>query len=129
MILLTNFTVVTYLLYILISIAITVWVGRTLYKSGRRFIFDIMHQNGPLTDSVNTLLEVGFYLVNIGFAVYTLKIVREIASYRSIIEALSFKVGAVIVFVGAMHFFYLYLFFRQRHKIKIEGKSNKKWMS
>ena len=114
-----------YLLYLWISIAITVWVGRTLHKSGRRFIYDIMNQNGPLTDSVNTLLVVGFYLVNMGFAVYLLRIVGEIETYRSMIEALSFKVGIVILFVGTMHFFYLYLFFRQRHKIKIEGNNKK----
>lgn len=118
--------ILAYLLYLWISFAITIWVGRTLYKNGRRFIYDIMNQNGPLTDSVNTLLVVGFYLVNMGFAVYTLKIAGEIASYRTMIEALSFKVGIVIVFVGAMHFFYLYLFYRQKHKIKIEGPNIKK---
>ncbi|MCH8902691.1 MAG: hypothetical protein IIA45_02080 [Bacteroidetes bacterium] len=115
-----DYIIQAYLIYLPLSVLITFWVGRTLFKNGRRFIFDIMNQNAPLTNSVNTLMVVGFYLVNMGFAVFTLKIAGDLDNYRMLIEALSFKVGLVIVFVGGMHFFYLYLFFRQRHKIKEE---------
>jgi hypothetical protein len=56
----------TYLAYLLISVALTVWVARTLHRNGRIFLVDSFLGNEPLADSVNHLLVVGFYLINIG---------------------------------------------------------------
>ena len=63
----------TYLAYLAISIPLTVWVARTLHKNGRIFLVDTFHGNEPLADSINHLLVVGFYLVNIGFVSLALK--------------------------------------------------------
>src|SRR6476660_1665021 len=60
-------TVWTYLLYLPISVAMTIWVARTLHKNGRIFLVDNFQGNEPLADSVDHLLVVGFYLVNVGF--------------------------------------------------------------
>ena len=60
-------TVWTYLAYLGISVALTIWVARTLHKNGRIFLVDNFLGNESLADSVNHLLVVGFYLVNIGF--------------------------------------------------------------
>jgi hypothetical protein len=62
-----NWLVSTYITYLAISIALTVWVARTLHKNGRIFLVDSFHGNEPLADSVNHLLVVGFYLINIGY--------------------------------------------------------------
>ena len=56
-----------YFSYLAISVAVTVWVARTLHKSGRVFLLDAFHGNAELADSVNHLLVVGFYLVNVGY--------------------------------------------------------------
>jgi len=53
--------ITTYLIYLAISIALTVWVARTLHKNGRVFLVDVFHGNEALADSVNHLLVVGFY--------------------------------------------------------------------
>jgi hypothetical protein len=50
-----------------VSIAMTVWVGRTLFRGGRVFLVDVFGGNDALADSINRLLVVGFYLVNFGF--------------------------------------------------------------
>ena len=57
----------TYLVYLTVSVALTMWVARTLHRNGRIFLVDAFHGNEGLADSVNHLLVVGFYLVNIGF--------------------------------------------------------------
>ena len=59
--------VYSYSLYLLISLAMTVWVGRTLFTHGRPFLVDAFRGNEELADSVNHLLIVGFYLVNLGY--------------------------------------------------------------
>ena len=111
-----NVTVVTYLLYLSISVALTVWVAHTLHKNGRIFLVDVFHGREALADSVNHLLVVGFYLINFGYVSLALKLGYELASVREGIEALSWKVGLVLVVLGGMHFFNLYLFNRIRHR-------------
>ncbi|MFF4425907.1 hypothetical protein ACFY04_34915 [Streptomyces sp. NPDC001549] len=98
-----DLTVVTYVIYLLISIALTVWVARTLSRNGRVFIGDVLHGNEKLADAVNQLLVVGFYLVNIGFVTLYLRSSEEIQTPRALFEALSVKLGVVLLVLGVMH--------------------------
>jgi hypothetical protein len=111
-----NMEVVTYLLYLAISITLTIWVAHTLHKHGRIFLVDVFHGNEPLADSVNHLLVVGFYLINLGFISLALKLGYDIATPREGIEALSVKVGTVMLVLGGMHLFNLLIFSRMRRR-------------
>jgi|SRR5437660_1163933 len=97
----------TYACYLVISIAFTVVVAQTLYRNGRVFLVDAFHGNATLADSVNHLLVVGFYLINIGFISLALKYGDPAKSLQEVIEYLSWKLGIVAVVLGAMHFFNL----------------------
>ena len=112
--------VVSYLVYLLISIALTVWVARTLHKRGAIFLVDAFHGNAELAASVNHLLVVGFYLINIGFVTLALKSTAVITSSRGAIEMLSDKLGVVLLTLGGMHFFNLFIFSR----IRAHGRQN-----
>jgi hypothetical protein len=109
-----NDTVLYHTLYLIFAITMTVCVARTLHKSGRIFLLDCFHGNTNLADSVNHLLVVGFYLVNIGFVSLYLKTTEEIAGARGVFEALSGKMGVVLLVLGGMHFFNLYVFTKMR---------------
>jgi len=111
--------ITTYLIYLAISIALTVWVARTLHKNGRVFLVDVFHGNEPLADSVNHLLVVGFYLINLGYVSLALKLGYEVESPQAGIEALSGKVGMVLVVLGVMHFFNLFVFSRMRRRSSV----------
>ena len=117
-----NYIIITYCFYLTITIALTIWVARTLFKNGKVFLVDIFHGNKELADSVNNLLLVGFYLVNIGYAVYTLQVTSNITNFQEVIESLSVKVGLIILILGAMHFFNLYIFFTLRKKATQEKR-------
>jgi len=111
-------TLIAYLLYVLISVALTVWVGRTLHKNGRAFLIDVFADRADLADSVNHLLVVGFYLVNFGYMSLALKLATVVTTATTAVEALSYKVGLVLVVLGGMHFFNLFVFSRiRRHKV------------
>ena len=56
-----------YIFYTIISIAMTIWVARTLHKNGRIFLLEAFKDNEEMADAVNHLLVVGFYLMNFGF--------------------------------------------------------------
>lgn len=117
-----NYIILTYSFYLVITIALTVWVARTLFKNGKVFLVDIFHGNRELADSVNNLLLVGFYLINIGYAVYTLQVTSAISNFQEVIEKLSLKIGLIILILGAMHFFNLYIFFTLRRKATQEAR-------
>ena len=111
-----NITVVTYVVYLLISIALTIWVARTLFTNGRRFLLDVFGGDKSLADSVNHLLVVGFYLLNLGFITLWLRIAYVVPNAQTAIEALSQKIGLVLLVLGTIHFANLYVFSRMRRR-------------
>jgi hypothetical protein len=119
-----NYFIVTYAVYLLVSIALTIWVARVLFNNGRIFLIDIFHGNTPLADSVNKLLLVGFYLVNIGYVSLALKESGALNDARVVIEVLSYKLGTIILILGAMHFLNLIVFFKLRNKAQLTKRIN-----
>lgn len=113
-----NYFILTYAVYLIVSIALTVWVAKVLFKNGRIFLVDIFHGNTELADSVNKLLVVGFYLINIGYMSMNLREVGQIADIQTVIEVLSRKLGYIILTLGAMHFLNLVVFFKLRNRAK-----------
>ena len=107
-----NNTVITYIAYLLIAVPLTIWVARTLHKNGRVFLIKSMKNDETVADSVNHLLVVGFYLVNIGFVLLYLKLNSLVPDINGVFEALSAKLGVVMLVLGAMHFFNIYIFAR-----------------
>jgi len=99
----------TYVLYLGISVALTVWVARTLSKNGRIFLVNSFESDERLADSVNHLLVVGFYLINMGYVTLALKLGDKPVSTQEAIEFLSTKVGLVLLVLGAMHFFNVFV--------------------
>lgn len=106
----------TYLIYLVVSIGLTVWVARTLHRNGRIFLVDAFAGNEKLADSVNHLLVVGFYLINIGYVTLALKEDKKPEDAVQAIEFFSTKIGFVLVALGVMHFLNLYVFSRMRRR-------------
>ncbi|GAB5558059.1 MAG: hypothetical protein SchgKO_22720 [Schleiferiaceae bacterium] len=111
-----NYNVISYAIYLPVTIGLTIWVARTLLKNGKIFLVEIFSGNEEFANSVNNLLQVGFYLINLGYAIQALTIERKLVSVQSMMEALSVQLGYIILILGAMHFFNLYVLFRLRKK-------------
>src|SRR5882724_1572169 len=112
------FIVYSYFTYLAISLTVTVWVARTLHRRGRVFLVDAFHGQQELADSINHLLVVGFYLINVGYVAFALKSSENPASLRQAIEVVSDKLGLVLLVLGLMHFFNLFVFSRVRMRAK-----------
>src|SRR5580692_12026307 len=110
------YIVVCYAAYLAISLSVTIWVAQTLQKSGRPFLLDAFHGNDELADSVNHLLVVGFYLINIGYVTLALRTYGNLDTLRAAIELVSDKIGVVLLVLGGMHFFNLFVFSRMRKR-------------
>jgi hypothetical protein len=114
------YIVVCYTAYLALGLAITVWVAQTLFRNGRIFLIDAFHGNNQLADSVNHLLVVGFYLINIGYVTLALKSDAQVTNARTSIELVCDKLGLVLVVLGGMHFLNLYIFSRLRQRGQAE---------
>ena len=111
-----SYTVIAYCVYLLVSVALTIWVARTLHRNGRVFLVEAFRGNEPLADSVNHLLVVGFYLINIGYVALALKYGTKPDDVQTAIEFFSTKIGWVLMVLGFMHFFNLFVFSRMRRR-------------
>ena len=111
----------SYVAYLAISLTVTVWVARTLHRRGRVFLVDAFGGNVELADSVNHLLVVGFYLINVGYVALALRTRDNPVDLRGAIELVSDKTGMVLLVLGAMHFFNLYVFSRIRRRFHDTG--------
>lgn len=110
------YIVFCYVAYLAVSLAVTIWVARTLHHNGRSFLIDAFHGNRELADSVNHLLVVGFYLINIGYVALAMRTGDPVPTLRSAIELVCDKLGVVLIVLGIMHFFNLYVFNRLRKR-------------
>lgn len=79
--------------------------------------------NEILADSVNHLLVVGFYLINIGFVSLFLSFGERPARFEDAVEYLTTKVGVVLVVLGGMHFFNMFNFAKMRNKARRPAKA------
>ena len=111
----------TCIVYIALSIPLTIWVAQTLYKNGRIFLIDSFRGNERLADSVNHLLVVGFYLINIGYVALALKERIAPADVREVFETISRKIGVVMLVLGAMHFFNILVFSKMRRRALLQA--------
>ncbi|WP_149185012.1 hypothetical protein [Streptomyces sp. TRM49041] len=111
-----DLTVVAYIAYLLISVALTVWVARTLSRNGRIFLADVLKGNDKLAEAVNHLLVVGFYLVNFGFVALYLRQDATVDTIRYLFEGLSVKLGVVLLVLGVMHLGNVYVLNKIRRR-------------
>jgi hypothetical protein len=113
-----NFNFTAYLIYLPVVILLTWYVAHILFKNSKAFMLDIFHGRSDIALSTNKLFETGFYLLNLGFALWIMEIAPDIADSRTLLEILSAKIGGFSIYLGIMLFFNLYLFFRGRRVSK-----------
>jgi hypothetical protein len=109
-----------YLMYLLLSVGLTAWVARTLFRNGAVFLEDALG-NERLSHSVNHLLVVGFYLLNLGYAAVAIRVSNNIVDAAAAVETLSVKIGLVLLVLGAVHFFNLYVLSRFRRRRMLDN--------
>jgi hypothetical protein len=113
------FPLIAYAIYIPLTLTLTLFVARNLFKNGLVFMRDIFHQREDIALSTNRLFEIGFYLLNFGFALWTINM-RYVDNQQELVEQLSEKVGAFSIYLGFVLFFNLFLFFRGKKAAKTQ---------
>ena len=112
------YAVIAYFIYLPVTIVLTSLVAHNLFKNGLIFMRDIFFGREDIAKATNSLFKIGFYLLNIGFALYILRIYETLSGTQETIEILSSKIGGFSIYLGFMLFFNLYLFFRGKRVAK-----------
>jgi hypothetical protein len=114
----TSYLVFVYAAYAVVTVTLTVWLARTLFKNGAVFLEDVFKDTPRMADAVNRLLVVGFYLFNLGYAALIMKATGG-ETVLEAVEVLAWKLGALLISLGLMHFANMYLFYRIRRRARI----------
>lgn len=118
-----DLTVITYLLYLAVTVPLTVWVGRALARHGEVFLVDVFHGDLQLAHAVNQLLVIGFYLLNFGYLSYFMASSVDVQTARELMEVVSTKAGGVALVIGVIHFGNVWCLnaFRRRALLRAQG--------
>ncbi|WP_294298839.1 hypothetical protein [uncultured Chryseobacterium sp.] len=109
----TDYNFEAYMIYLPIVILLTVLVSQFLFKNSKTFMIDIFHQKEDIAMATNSLFKIGFYLLNLGFALCIIEFFR-IETVERLVVALSEKIGGFSIYLGVMMLLNLLLFLKGR---------------
>lgn len=115
----------SYILYLFITYLITVHVGLAFYRNGRVYILGLLHGNEALTNAINRLLLAGYYLVNLGYVLLTIRSWETVATWAQLVESICYKTGKIMLILAVIHFcnMAVILFIRQRQLHALDNKT------
>jgi hypothetical protein len=109
----TSPAMLVFLPYAFIAVTLTIWLARQLSRHGLVFLRAMFPGRDDLTAAVNQLLVIGFYLVNLGWALLLLRAVGlDVAGVTAAISLLIDRLGLLLLLLGAAHMMNLYVFHR-----------------
>ncbi len=106
-----------YVPYAAIAITLTVWLARALSHHGEVFLRDVFPNKPTLATAINQLLVIGFYLVNLGWALLLLRaneVEAQVHTPTDAIALLTTRLGMLLLLLGVAHLANLYVFHRVR---------------
>jgi hypothetical protein len=106
-------TIAVYVVYIAVAVGLTAWLARTLFRNGTAFLHDVFEDRPNLADAVNRLLVVGFYMLNLGYALYILRASRGLDAFDAV-QFLVNRLALLLVTLAGLHFLNVFVFWRIR---------------
>lgn len=108
-----------YIIYLFVTYLITVNVGLIFYRNGRHYILELMNGDTVITDSINKILLIGYYLLNLGYAALMITTWELISSYTQLLSTVVIMVGRILLTLAIVHFFNMTAIYLMRKRNKI----------
>jgi hypothetical protein len=105
--------ITVYAVYVVVAVTLTAWLARTLFRNGTAFLHDVFADRPKLADAVNRLLVVGFYMLNLGYALYILRASRGLDAFEAV-QFLVNRLAILLVSLAVLHFINVFVFWRIR---------------
>ena len=100
-----NYNILSYLIYISITIYIIYYVGKSFHRNGRIFILQLFQHNEQMADTTNNLLLIAYYLFNIGYAVLKISMWTKVPDLAGLIATISSNTGLLVIILALTHYF------------------------
>ena len=114
--------VVTYLAYLLVSVGLTVAVGRVLSRSGRLFLLDALGGSDSAARGISNLIVVSFYLISLGFVALTMRTSGDSVTARQAIQLLATKIGEVLLLLAVLYLAGIVSLTRLRRRLSAQSQ-------
>ena len=114
------YNIISYIVYIIITFYITIFVGWRVYKLGFIYLENLI-DNHSVCQSINNLLLIGYYLVNLGFSAISLQNWERVDTITIMLSSLSYKIGFILLVLGILHFINLSIIYIARKNKKINS--------
>lgn len=108
-----GYSIGVYVAYAAVAVGLTAWLARTLYNSGTAFLHDVFADKPELADAVNRLLVTGFYMLNLGYALYLLRASRGLDAFEAV-QLLVNRLAILLATLALIHFVNVTVFWRIR---------------
>jgi hypothetical protein len=108
-----GYVMLVYVGYAAVAIGLTAFLARTLFRNGGVFLREVFGENAAIADAVNRLLVIGFYMFNLGFALYSLKAGRGMDAFAAM-QFFVNRVGTLLLVLAGMHLLNVFVFWRIR---------------
>ena len=99
--------------YALVAVALTALLARILFRNGTAFLHDVFENRPGLSDAVNKLLVTGFYMLNLGYALYLLREARALAAFDAVLFLVN-RLALLLVSLAVIHFLNIFVFWKIR---------------
>ena len=111
----TGYSIAVYVVYAAVAVGLTVWLARTLFRSGAVFLHDVFRDRPGLAEAVNRLLVVGFYMLNLGYALYIIRTDNGLDAFGAV-KTLVNRLALLLVTLAIIHFINVGLFWKIRSR-------------
>lgn len=99
-----SLNIIAYGTYVTTLIPIIVWVGHNCHQNGKPFIMHFADDRNELGKSISTILLIGYYLINIGFAVFIISKWNQLQTKQQLIESLCTNGATILLVLALLHY-------------------------
>lgn len=110
-----GYGVLVYVAYAAVAIGLTWWLARTLSRAGDVFLREVFDDKPDLAAAVNRLLVTGFYMLNLGYALYLLRAEPQATAFDAVTFLVN-RLALLLVSLGVIHFVNVFVFWRIRQR-------------
>lgn len=114
------YQILAYSIYCSISAFITIYVGWRCYIHGLVFLKHLFADEA-ISKAVNRVLLLCYYLVNIGYIVWSIRTWKQVSDLPTLLNELGFKIGGITLILCLLHYIniaMLYIFHKKIHQTK-----------
>ena len=99
-----NYNILAYCIFIPIIFYKIIKVGWLFYSHGEIFLLNLFQQKKSIVKNINNILLMGYYRINLGYAIITISYWEKINSFSETINSITYHLGIIIIGLALLHY-------------------------